>query len=142
MKRAKELGFTALETVLAVAILSIVGLVISEVFTRTNRMAENSRQSERAVALGDMVLEQYNAYASQRYDLLPSYNSTKVRPRDFFRSDDDFGYGGLSITTFAEPDLENSLTQVTVKVSWGGGLFPPSVSFTKIYVQRMNGDAL
>jgi prepilin-type N-terminal cleavage/methylation domain-containing protein len=133
-------GFTIVETVLAVAILSIVGLVIGEVFTRANRMAENIRQSERAVALADMVLEQYNAYAARQYDRLPAFDCTRVKPHDFFATTDDFGYGSLDVTTRAEPHSEDSYTRVTVRVSWGGGLFPPTLTFTKIYPQRMNVD--
>ena len=135
-----EQGFTAIETVLAVAILSIVGLTIGEVFTRTNRMAENSRQAERAAALGEMVLEQYNAYAARSYDRLPSFDRTRAEPRDFFAAADDFGYGGLTITTRAEPSPEDSLTRVSVRIGWGGGLFPPSLAFFKVYPQRMSGD--
>jgi type II secretory pathway pseudopilin PulG len=140
VKRLSQKGFTIVESVLAVAILSGVGLVIGEVFIRTNRMSDNIRQSERAVALADMVFEQYNAYAARRYDRLPSLNCTRVKPRDFFPEADDFGYGSLYLTTRAEPSPEDSYTRVTVRVSWGAGLFPPSLTFTKIYPERMNVD--
>ena len=57
MRRASSKGFTAVETVLAVAILAIVGLTISQVFSRAFQAAENSRQRERALDLGQMVIE-------------------------------------------------------------------------------------
>lgn len=134
-------GFTAIETVLAVAILASVGLVIGEVFTRANRMAEYSRQSERAIALGAMALEQYDAYAARHYDRLPLYDGTRLLPRAFFHSLDDLGYEGFTLTTQATPDPDHSLTRVAVKISWGGGLFPPSLNFAKAYPERLSSDA-
>lgn len=133
-------GFTAIETVLAVAIFSIVGLMIGDIFTRANRLAENSRQAERAAALGEMVLEQYNAYAARRYDRLPSYDCTRVDPSEFFGGTGDLGYSHLSLTTRAQPSRDGSMTTVTVTVAWGNRVLSPGLTFTKIYANRMSGD--
>ena len=130
-------GVTAVETVMAVAILSIVGLLIGQVFTRANRMSIDSRMGEKAVALGEMALEQYNAEAALGVDRLPEFDRDRARPGEFFGAPDDAGYDGLLLTTKAEADPESSVTRVTVRVSWGGGLFPPTISFTKIYPHWM-----
>ncbi len=141
MNLSSNKGVTALETVLAVAILSWVGLVISEVFTRTYRMADNNLQASKAFALGEMALEQYNAYAALSAERLPSFDKTRAKPREFFGTNDDFGYDRLRLTTRADPIPEESLTQVTIRISWGSGLFAPVLTFTKIYPHWMSGES-
>ncbi len=139
MNRRGARGFTALEAVLAASILSCVGLVMGDVFTRANRLAEYARQGERAVALAQNVLEQYNAVALRQSAQLADLDRTRVRPREFFGTPDDLGYAGLSLTTQAKPDDDLSLTRVHVRVSWGGALFGSSIELTKFYPHTMSG---
>lgn len=137
MKLSTVKGFTAIETVITVAILAMVGLTMTEVFTRANRMAENARLSEQATALGTMVLEQYSAYAARAEKPLSDYDLTDATPGDFFGVADHFGYENLRLTTRSHESDEDSLSRVSVRVSWGGGLFPPHLTFTRVYPQAM-----
>ena len=141
MKRTDSQGFTAIEAILAAAILSGVGLMIGLTFTRTNRLAEDNRQMERAAALGEMALAQYDAIAALGFDRIATLDRTKALPHEFFGTPDDLGYDSLRLTTKAESNPEDGTTRVTVRVSWGAGLFPPSLQFVKVYPHWMGGSA-
>jgi type II secretory pathway pseudopilin PulG len=130
-------GFTAIEAIVSIVILSIVGLLIGHTFLQTGQSAVKSRESRKAAALSDMVLEQYSAYAAQDYSNLASYDREQVTPQAFFGTKDSLGYDNLRITTHAQlQDSGGSL--VTVKISWAGGSDAESLSFTKTYADSAN----
>ena len=132
MRAKRHAGFTAIETIVSILILSIVGLLIGQTLLQTSRSAVKSSESKRAAALSEMVLEQYNAYAAQDYAKLASYDREHVSPKAFFNTKDDLGYDNLRITTHTEPQ-ESGASLVTVKITWGGGTDADSLSFTKTY---------
>ena len=137
MKPRDSRGFTAIEAIVSIVILSIVGLLIGHTFLQSSQSAVKSRESQGAAALSDMVLEQYSAYAAQDYSNLASYDRDRVTPQAFFGTKDNLGYDNLRITTHAQPqDSGGSL--VTVKISWGGGSDKESLSFTKTYADSAN----
>src|SRR6266446_854407 len=132
MKPRNRRGFTAIEAIVSIVILSIVGLLIGHTFLQTGQSAVKSKESRRAAALSEMVLEQYSAYAAQDYSNLASYDREQVTPQAFFGTKDSLGYDNLRITTHAQQQ-ENGGSLVTVKISWGGGSNEDSLSFTKTY---------
>ena len=132
MKLQNSSGFTAIEAVVSIVILSIVGLLIGRTFLQTGHSAIHSKESRKAAALSDMVLEQYSAYAQQDYANLESYDRNEVSPQAFFGTKDNLGYDNLRITTHTQHQ-ESGGSLVTVKISWGGGSVADSISFTKTY---------
>jgi Tfp pilus assembly protein PilV len=129
-------GFTAIETVISILILSIVGLMIGQTLLQTSHSAVRSSESKRAAALSEMVLEQYTAYAAQDYSNLASYDRRHISPKDFFSTKDNLGYDNLRITTQTLPK-ENGGSLVTVMISWGGAP-TDTLSFTKTYASRVS----
>src|SRR4051794_5129872 len=91
-------GFTAIEGVIAVFLLSFVGLVVGLTFLRTSVSAINTRQAQRATALAAMVSEQYAAYAAHDYANLADYDQRNSAPQAFFGTKDDLGFDNLRIT--------------------------------------------
>jgi type II secretory pathway pseudopilin PulG len=125
-------GFTAIETVVSIVILSIVGLLIGQTLLQTSHSAVKSSESKRAAALSEMVLEQYTAYAAQDYSHLASYDRDRVAPKEFFGTKDDLGYDNLRITTHTLPK-ESGGADVTVLISWGRGTSADTLTFTKTF---------
>jgi len=132
VRSENQAGFTAIETIVSIVILSIVGLIIGQTLLQSSRSAVKSSESKQAAALSEMVLEQYRAYAAQDYTHLASYDRDHVTPQAFFGTKDNLGYDGLRITTHTE-DKESGGSLVTVTISWGGGTAAESLSFTKTY---------
>ncbi len=132
MQPKRHAGFTAIETVVSILILSIVGLLIGQTLLQTSHSAVKSSESKHAAALSEMVLEQYTAYSAQDYSNLASYDRDHVTPQAFFGTKDNLGYDNLRITTHTEPK-ESGGSLVTVMISWGGGTAADTLSFTKTF---------
>ena len=127
-------GFTAIEAIVSIVILSIVGLMIGQTFLQTGRSAVKSKESRQAAALSEMVLEQYSAYAAHDYSNLATYDQTKAMPKTFFSTKDNLGYDNMRISTHAElQDKGGAL--VTVKIYWGGATEAESLTFTKSFAE-------
>jgi len=135
----KKGGFTALEIVIAIAIFSILVLVMAKTLTSVTYAVEQTGNRRKAATLAGMVLEQYDAYAAGSYDALVSYDCDQVPPRQFFGGDDNLGYDGFTITTRSECAPEESTCQVTVTIGSGQGVHARTVAFTKNYDENSLG---
>src|SRR5262245_39442467 len=124
----------AIEAVVSIVILSIVGLMIGQTFLQAGHSAVKSKESRAAAALSEMVLEQYSAYAARDYSNLASYNKEKVTPQSFFGTKDNLGYDNLRISTHADPQ-EKGGSLITVKIYWGGKSEGESLTFTKTFAE-------
>src|SRR5258706_8450501 len=135
MRAGNRTGFTAIETVVSILILSIVGLMIGQTLLQSSHSAVKSSESKHAAALTEMVFEQYTAYAAQDYSNLTSYDRDHIAPMDFFGTRDNLGYDNLRITTHTEPKA-NGGSLVTVMISWGRGTPAETLNFTKTFAGR------
>jgi len=127
-------GFTAIEAIVSIVILSIVGLMIGQTLLQAGHSAVKSKESQQAAALSEMVLEQYSAYAARDYSNLASYDQDRATPQAFFGTKDNLGYDHMRITTRARPE-DSGGSLVTVVIFWGGGSDAESLSFTKTYAE-------
>lgn len=133
MSKAK--GFTAIEAVISVCILSIVGLLIGQTVLQIGRSATHSSQSGKAATLSAMVLEQYKAYAAQDYSQLASHDQDHATPQAFFQTRDNLGYDSLRITTHTETRPEGGML-VKVIISWGGGTEQEQSTYSQSFGER------
>jgi prepilin-type N-terminal cleavage/methylation domain-containing protein len=84
-------GFTIIETVMAVAILSLVCMTGSQLLLRITQHASQASMSKKAATLGEMVLEKASSVSLQDYTLLSSLNGTNQSAMDFFHTADNMG---------------------------------------------------
>jgi hypothetical protein len=89
----------------------------------------------RATTLGDMVIQQYDIYATQNYALLNAYNVTLQSPKVFFNKPDNFGFDGLDITTIANFGQNQSSCTITATIGWQEGGNRKTAQFVKVYTQ-------
>jgi hypothetical protein len=115
--------------------LALVGLVMSNVLAKTTRLLRNSQDRRRAANLASMVFEQYNAYAAAGRDL-PTAEVDKAEPQAFFKSPDDLGFSGLSITSRTLCHQEGCLVDVDI---YRPGVPVPLYSFSKSYQSIATG---
>jgi len=133
-------GFTAVETLVAIAILSLMGLLIGNTLIRTTQAVGSRDDRSRAAALASMVFEQYKSYASINFDELPSHDQTDAAPRAFFNTADDLGYDGLLITTHTQCASDGSACTVQAVIRKSSGKAVPPAVFSQTYVEASLGD--
>ena len=129
-------GFTIVEAIVAVFLLALVGMAISRTLLTTTRVLGQSRAQQKASALGEMVLEQYSALASQDAATLAAFNQTDTSPHEFFKTPDDLGYKGMRITTRAQSAANETGSEVTVKIAWGIEPSGGSLTLTKFFLDN------
>jgi prepilin-type N-terminal cleavage/methylation domain-containing protein len=130
-------GFTIIETMMAVMILSLACVTGSQLLLRTTQRVTQANMTKKAATLGEMVLEKYNSVATQNYTLLGNTNVTKESAKDFFQTADNMGYDGLTITTLASYSTNKSSCTLTTKVEWTAGGQQKSLVFTKLFSETM-----
>ncbi len=133
-------GFTAVETILAVALLSLMGLLIGNTMLKTGQALGHSSDRRRGAALAAMVFEQYKAFAQISYDDLASHDQSDVAPRDFFNTHDDLGFEGMRITTLTQCVPDGSSCSVRTTISAPHGASAQSMMFEKTYLEAPLGD--
>jgi type II secretory pathway pseudopilin PulG len=129
-------GFTLVETVAAVALITVVAYMGSRTLLDSNHTILGLRRQKQAATLGEMVLQQYKAYASQSFQILDTvYSVTNQTPQQFFNKADNFGYDGFLITTRANYAQNRSTCAVSVALSWQEGGQAKSATYTKTFSQ-------
>lgn len=126
-------GFTAIETILTIVILSFVGIMASRVVMNSNVTMLQSMRSSRSNALADAVLERYNSYALTSFHALHTFNQNDVEPKTFFGTADNMGYDNMKLTTAAQFNANRTACQVKVVVTWNEGNRARAQTFAKNY---------
>jgi type II secretory pathway pseudopilin PulG len=129
-------GFTLIEALLSVALISIVGLVGSRSLLNITRSTAMQTKNAKVSALAEMVFQQYNSYSAQNFNLLQNFNVTNETPAAFFHKADNFGYDNILITTLAEYAANRSTATITLNLSWiQAGVLRSSATFIKTYTE-------
>ena len=129
----KNSGFSAVESVIAILVFSIMALLIAKTLTSVTYAVEQAGNRRKGAALAAMVLEQYNAYAANSYDELPSFDSNHVSPRTFFKTADNLGYDNFIIDTRADCAEDGSTCEITVGITSGKGAQARTATYSKNY---------
>ena len=139
MKRSSSLstegGFTLVETLLAILIISLVGILGSRSLLDSTRSLASLNHRQRNSSLAEMVFQQYSSYVTQNYASLNTYNVTNAQAKDFFNKSDNFGYDGITITTDAEYATNRSTATVKVTLNWNEGGAAKTAVYIKTYTE-------
>jgi type II secretory pathway pseudopilin PulG len=117
-------GFSLVESMVAVVLVSAVGIIVVQLLHRNTLNLLWNRETRRAAALADMVLEKYDYLASINFKNLEQHDQVKVPANAFFVSgSNNEGYEGMTITTTADQPVSggDGSRKLTVLVRWGAG---------------------
>ena len=151
-------GVSLVETVVAVFLMASVGVIIAELLHKNTVTLLWNRQTRKASALADMVIEKYDYLAATQFSTLDQYNQTQVPVSSFFSTGaDNQGYDGMFITTVASLPGSDGSRQLTVTIKWGSGGPQQTITMTKylaagttqpggapvhVYVTDLNGNGV
>src|SRR5438552_1402601 len=122
-------GVSLIETLFAVVLISAVGVIIAELLHKNTINLAWNRQTRKAAALADMVMEKYDYLASVQFATLEQVNQSSAPVSSFFATGaNNQGYDGMYLTTVADPASADGSRKLTVTISWGGQT--PSQTFT------------
>ena len=132
-------GFSLIESVIAVLLMTGVSLIVVELLHKNTVNLVSTRQSRKAAALADMVLEKYDYLATVQFNVLDQLNQTNATAASFFATgQDNQGYDGLFITTVADPPGSDGSRCLTVTISWTAQAPNQRLTMTK-YLQPGTG---
>jgi type II secretory pathway pseudopilin PulG len=115
-------GFSLVESVVAVVLISAVGMIVVQLLHKNTLNLIWSKQTRKAAALADMVLEKYDYLATVNFPTLEQHNQNKTSANAFFASGANMqGYEGMGITTVASAPTANGTRLLTVTINWGNG---------------------
>ena len=81
---ANRRGVSLVETLVAVALISSVGVIMAMLLQKNTANMVWNRQTRKAATLADMVLEKYDYLAGVQFSTLEHSNQTKVPVSSFF----------------------------------------------------------
>lgn len=136
-RRPHRSGFTVVETVFAVALLSLTAVMGSRALLISTRSLQHMVNMKRASALNGMIFQQYVSYVNQNYQVLNAYDKPApgVPPKDFFNTPDNMGYDNFLVTTSAAYSTNRSTCVVTVQLTWHEGGDLRTTTQTKVFSQ-------
>jgi Tfp pilus assembly protein PilV len=132
----RQAGFTLVETLLAIMMISVVGILGSRSILSTTLSVSTLNNQRKAATLSEMIFQQYNSYVAQNYNGLESYNKTNVEPSVFFGSPNNMGFDGIYVTTVADYSTNHSTATIKLTLSWKEGGKTKSSDFLKTYAQK------
>lgn len=132
-------GFSLIEGMAAIFILSMVAVVVSNLVHKNMVSGLWTGYMKKAAALADQVFEKYDYLASVHFATLESYEQTHVAPATFFASgSNNLGYDQMWITTEVGAITSNGTRKLDVSISWGDEGPGKSLIFSK-YLSENNG---
>jgi type II secretory pathway pseudopilin PulG len=114
-------GFSLVEAIAAILILSLAGSLAARFMLSTGRAVTQVRRLTQASGLSQSVFEQYTSHAAADFYNLAALNATHKDPKDFFQSRDNLGFDGLKITSRADYADDKSSCTVQVAIEWQQG---------------------
>jgi prepilin-type N-terminal cleavage/methylation domain-containing protein len=115
-------GFSLLETLVAVVLISVVGVIVGQLLQRNTMNMVWNRQTRRAAALADMVIEKYDFLATTSFSTLDQFNQNATAPSAFFSSGPNSqDYADMRITTVASLPNADGSRKLDVAIQWGTG---------------------
>jgi Tfp pilus assembly protein PilV len=132
MRANSSRGFTILETVLAVAVFAMIGLLAARFLLATTRSANQIHRSTQAVTLRDMIFEQYHAYSTVNFFSMAALDTVDASAKDFFHMPDNFGFDGMKITTRADYGTSQSSCTVEGALKWTEGGTEKILQFSRV----------
>jgi type II secretory pathway pseudopilin PulG len=119
--RQRLSGFTLIEGVLSIVILSFIGIMMAQFVLGHGRASTAARRASKAATLMEMVMEQYRASSSVNFQTLTQLDSLDVSPAQFFKTTDNLGAEGFDITTQALYSTDRSSCTVVATIRWHEG---------------------
>src|SRR5258706_6167351 len=125
-------GVSLIETLFAVVLISAVGVIMADLLHKNTINLAWNRQTRKAAALADMVLEKYDYLASVQFATLEQLNQSTAPVSAFFATgNNNQGYDGMYLTTVADPTAADGSRKLTVKIAWGGQTASQTFTMTK-----------
>lgn len=125
-------GFSLIESMVAVTLLAVVGVIVTQVVQKNLQSNVWNEQRKRAALLADQVFEKYDYLATIQFDTLEQFDQTHVTPASFFSTGfNNEGYNSMWLTTRVEAATSTGSRKLAVTVTWSSEAPSNTLTFWK-----------